>query len=94
MDTCVQRARQVIFETNKRLNSGQNEKIDIRLGYIEMNDSETFEPLSGSITKASWDGVMGEEGKAVILSGAMWVGKTRLIDNVILGDPRRLGVVD
>ena len=31
--------------------------------------------------------------RPVILSGAMWVGKTRLIDNIIVGDAARLGVL-
>ncbi|CCM02526.1 uncharacterized protein FIBRA_04628 [Fibroporia radiculosa] len=93
IDTCIQRARQVISETETRLNSGQHEKIDMKLDYIEMNDPETFNLLSGVTTKAQWEAEK-DEGRAVVLSGAMWVGKTRLIDNVILGDPRRLGIVD
>lgn len=56
--------------------------IAMRLDYIEMNDPETFEVLPDEARKS--------EGKPVILSGALWVGKTRLIDNVLLGDYSRI----
>jgi pantoate--beta-alanine ligase len=54
--------------------------LDIKLDYVEMNDPATFNVLSQGATQEDngYD--------AVILSGAMWVGKTRLIDNIILGD--------
>lgn len=55
----------------------QVEDIAKRLDYIEMNDPSTFEVVSESMRFGSG---------AVILSGALWVGKTRLIDNIILGD--------
>jgi pantoate--beta-alanine ligase len=54
--------------------------LDIKLDYVEMNDPATFNVLSQGATRED-DG-----DDAVILSGAMWVGKTRLIDNIILGD--------
>ncbi|KAK0501572.1 Pantoate-beta-alanine ligase [Armillaria luteobubalina] len=53
----------------------------VRLDYVEMNDSDTFEPLDGA--------ERAKEG-AVILSGAVWVGTTRLIDNIILGDANKI----
>ncbi|KAK0188636.1 Pantoate-beta-alanine ligase [Armillaria mellea] len=53
----------------------------VRLDYVEMNDPDTFEMLDGA-TRA-------KEG-AVILSGAVWVGTTRLIDNIILGDANKI----
>ena len=31
--------------------------------------------------------------RTVVLSGAMWVRKTRLIDNVIFGDEKSLGIL-
>ncbi|OCH91511.1 Pantoate-beta-alanine ligase [Obba rivulosa] len=67
------------------------EKVDVRLDYIEFNDPETFEPLPDDATQSSWQA--GDHGRPVILSGAMWLGKTRLIDNLVLGDARRLGVM-
>lgn len=70
----------------------------IKLDYIEMNDPVSFEVLPNSTTRSSWeadeDGVGRDNERPVILSGALWVGKTRLIDNIILGDGRRLGIVD
>ncbi|KAG8952111.1 pantothenate synthase [Tulasnella sp. 424] len=56
--------------------------VAMRLDYIEMNDSETFEVVSDDVRKS--------EDKLVILSGALWVGKTRLIDNILLGDYSRI----
>lgn len=55
--------------------------IDMRLDYIQMNDSDTFEVLDGQSQRQS---VVG--GGAVILSGAVWVGRTRLIDNIVVGE--------
>jgi len=43
----------------------------INLQYLELCDPETLEPLSGDIKRA-------------LLAIAAWVGKTRLIDNIIL----------
>ena len=51
------------------------------LGYIEMNDPESFEVVD-------WD-TNDSDGRAVVLSGAFWLGGTRLIDNIILGDVQR-----
>ncbi|KDQ08944.1 hypothetical protein BOTBODRAFT_117862 [Botryobasidium botryosum FD-172 SS1] len=56
--------------------------VHVKLDYIEMNDPETFEIVD-------WDTRL-EDGRPVILSGAVWVGKTRLIDNILLGDASRL----
>ncbi|KEP48681.1 pantoate-beta-alanine ligase [Rhizoctonia solani 123E] len=57
-------------------------KVDMKLDYIEMNDPHTFEPLGEQVKGGSAAG----KGPGVILSGALWVGKTRLIDNVLLGE--------
>jgi pantoate--beta-alanine ligase len=53
-------------------------ELTIVLDYIEMNDSESFEVVD-------WDTREGD-GRPVVLSGALWLGRTRLIDNIILGD--------
>lgn len=53
----------------------------VRLDYVEMNDPDTFEVLDGAS--------MAAEG-AVILSGAVWVGTTRLIDNIVLGNANKI----
>jgi len=56
--------------------------VHVKLDYIEMNDPETFDAVD-------WD-TRSEDGRPVILSGAVWVGKTRLIDNILLGDASHL----
>ncbi|CUA74715.1 pantoate--beta-alanine ligase [Rhizoctonia solani] len=61
----------------RRVNEG---KVEIRLDYIGMNDPRTFEPLDEDVKRSASPGL------GVILSGALWVGKTRLIDNVLLGE--------
>jgi pantoate--beta-alanine ligase len=48
---------------------------EIRLDYVEVFDKHTFEPIRGEI----------EKGREMVIAGAMWVGKTRLIDNLLLG---------
>ncbi|KAL4062582.1 Pantoate-beta-alanine ligase [Scleroderma yunnanense] len=56
--------------------------VDMKLDYIEINDSETFEILNDGEHKQSESLGKGP----VILSGAVWMGKTRLIDNIVIGD--------
>ncbi|EGN96868.1 hypothetical protein SERLA73DRAFT_185080 [Serpula lacrymans var. lacrymans S7.3] len=56
------------------------EGVEMKLDYIEMNDSETFEVLEGNAVKETVGNT------PVILSGALWLGRTRLIDNFVLGD--------
>jgi len=53
-------------------------ELPIVLDYIEMNDPESLDVVD-------WDTKEGD-GRPVVLSGAVWVGHTRLIDNIILGD--------
>ncbi len=55
----------------------KNDGVDVRLDYIEVFDKTTFTSLRGEL-KA------GEKVEGVIC-GAVWVGKTRLIDNLLLG---------
>lgn len=52
--------------------------IAMKLDYIQLNDPETFEVVP--------DDAQSTNGRLVILSGALWVGKTRLIDNILLCD--------
>ncbi|TFK48573.1 Pantoate-beta-alanine ligase [Heliocybe sulcata] len=63
------------FEKSRQDFAGE---VDVRLDYIDMNDVETFDVVDGNATSAA--------GKPIILSGAVWLGTTRLIDNIILGD--------
>jgi pantoate--beta-alanine ligase len=76
---CVARACEVVERATAR---AAGEGVDVRLDYVEMNDSGTFDALEGGARKADVHPAAGP----VILSGAVWVGKTRLIDNILLGD--------
>lgn len=58
---------------------GKKQGVEIRVDYIEMNDPDTLEGLGDEQVQRS-------DGSAVILSGAAWFGRTRLIDNIILGN--------
>ncbi|KAJ6518923.1 hypothetical protein C8R45DRAFT_9631 [Mycena sanguinolenta] len=69
---CVERAKDVIREV-----AGASEDAQIRLDYIEFNDSDTLEPLEGTRCREPGS-------QPILLSGAMWVGSTRLIDNIVL----------
>jgi pantoate--beta-alanine ligase len=58
---------------------GEKRGVDIRVDYVEMNDPDTFEVLGDERVRRS-------DGAPVIISGAVWFGRTRLIDNMILGN--------
>ncbi|KAF9778316.1 Pantoate-beta-alanine ligase [Thelephora terrestris] len=62
--------------------------VEMRLDYIELNDSDSFEVVGDEKTEVDYGT------RPVLLSGALWVGRTRLIDNLILGDPALLGILD
>lgn len=51
--------------------------VNIKLDYLEMNDADSFEVLGPHIRESDID--------LIILSGALIVDKTRLIDNILLG---------
>lgn len=50
--------------------------VDLQLDYLELNDAATFDVLDAGRKKA--------DSGMVILSGALRVDKTRLIDNILL----------
>ncbi|GJE98559.1 pantoate-beta-alanine ligase [Phanerochaete sordida] len=85
---CISTAHAIIKSKADDL-AGDN--IDMKLDYIEMNDPESFDVLDPCQNRAAWEADVAD--RPVILSGAMWVGKTRLIDNVILGNAQSLGIV-
>jgi len=88
---CIEQACSIISSKATELST---KDIDINLDYIEMNDPESFEIIQDESTKTSWsEGEKGGEERPVVLSGAMTVGRTRLIDNIVLGDTKRLGIV-
>ena len=50
-----------------------SKNVNMRPDYIEVFDPETFAPIRGPT-----------RGAKMVIAGAMWVGKTRLIDNLLL----------
>jgi len=79
-DEVVRAAHAIVGDaTKKAIEVGVGMKLD----YVSLNDSWTFE----SITE---DRIKVEDEDVFILSGAMWVGKTRLIDNILLGDSSKI----
>ncbi|KAJ3991004.1 Pantoate-beta-alanine ligase [Lentinula boryana] len=78
---CVEIARALV---ERRIEEAHDHGLDVEitLDYIEMNDAGNFEVLDDTDTRS----LRGNEAAPVILSGAMWVDRTRLIDNLLLGD--------
>lgn len=62
----------------QRAEEAEIQGVKLRLDYIALNDPETFEPVGW----AQRD----DPNRTAILSGALFVGKTRLIDNLLCGD--------
>jgi pantoate--beta-alanine ligase len=56
--------------------------VKMELDYVQMNSVETFEPLPKDECKGSDK----ERRTPVVISGAVWLGQTRLIDNVLLSE--------
>ncbi|KAF5373307.1 hypothetical protein D9615_007404 [Tricholomella constricta] len=80
---CVQKAIKVI-DAKRASALSEGLDVDMRLDYVELNNSEDFEVVDAHARRS-------ETGShPVILSGALWVDKTRLIDNIILGDANRI----
>ncbi|KAG7093729.1 hypothetical protein E1B28_007381 [Marasmius oreades] len=75
---CIQRAVNII---NQKKNEVQVQGLDVKLklDYIQMNDANEFDELGAEETRNSRE-------RPVILSGALYVDSTRLIDNIILGN--------
>jgi len=78
---CVKRSKELVGSV--RVEDG----VEMRLDYIELNDSNSFEVVGDDKAKVDYGT------QPVLLSGALWVGRTRLIDNLILGDPALLGIL-
>ncbi|KAI9464731.1 Nucleotidylyl transferase [Boletus coccyginus] len=75
-DACI-RAAEVLVTGAVR--AAAERGIEMKPDYIEMNDLDSFEVLDGLSQRQS------AGGESAILSGAVWVGKTRLIDNIVVG---------
>lgn len=80
---CVARAEEVVEAKTVQARS-EGLEVEMRLEYVQLNDSESFEIVEDQSRK------LGDGSNVVILSGALWVDKTRLIDNIILGDLNRI----
>ncbi|ETW78666.1 hypothetical protein HETIRDRAFT_240083, partial [Heterobasidion irregulare TC 32-1] len=84
---CVQRAIEVFSRAGSLLPGDKQgnaratkEKVTMKVDYIEFNDPSSFSVLPEDESQT-------KRGRSpVILSGAVWIGRTRLIDNLILGD--------
>ena len=79
---CVTRSEELVESV--RAGAG----VEMKLDYVELNDSDSLEVVGGGKTKVDYGT------RPVLLSGALWVGTTRLIDNLILGDPALLGILN
>jgi pantoate--beta-alanine ligase len=73
---CVTVAYHVLEDARR---AGEADGVDARVDYIEFNDPASFAVLADGETRT-------RRGAAVVLSGAVLVGRTRLIDNIVLGD--------
>ncbi|KAF8347906.1 Pantoate-beta-alanine ligase [Amanita rubescens] len=69
-----------LIQSRVRAANESLERVGMKLDYMEMNDAETFDKLEDARTKSEEDDI--------IISGALWIGKTRLIDNILIGVKR------
>ena len=76
---CIARATTIV--ENKKAQA-KLEDLNIKLDYLEMNDADSFEVIGPNIR--------GNDVDLVILSGALDVDGTRLIDNILLGAKDRI----
>ena len=77
---CLRKAESIISQVQ-----ANSKDIERKLDYIQFNHWQSFDVIPDEATNQSL-----AEGEPVILSGALWVGKTRLIDNIILGDDSKI----
>lgn len=78
---CLLKAQEVIT-TRERQARNNGLDVKMRLDFIEFNDADTFDIVDGKVTQNDFD--------VILLSGALYVGKTRLIDNLVLGDASKI----
>jgi pantoate--beta-alanine ligase len=76
--TQVRAAAQEVIQRAKE--AAEKDEVSMQFDYIELNWADTLKPVEGD------ERGRGAGRSPVILSGAIWVGKTRLIDNLIVGD--------
>lgn len=63
----------VMAEKQRLVDAGSD--VTLKMDYVEVFDRDTFEPVRGPI----------EKGRKMVIAGAVWVGKTRILDNLLLG---------
>ncbi|KAF8313314.1 pantothenate synthetase [Cantharellus anzutake] len=76
----VAAAREVI---KRRQEEAIQAGVEMRFDYVEVNDPDTFDVVN-------WRRKERPEGQPVIISGALWIGRTRLIDNLLSGDTKEI----
>ena len=74
---CLKHAEAVLEEARLL---GQKDAVTVKPDYIEFFDPSSFQALDESTDRSSRGGL------PTVMMGAMWVGKTRLIDNLVLDD--------
>jgi pantoate--beta-alanine ligase len=65
----------VLAEIDRLKDAPEGDDVNLRFDYIELFDKHTFGPIRGEVPA----------GKEMVIAGAVWVGQTRLIDNLLLG---------
>ncbi|PPQ78686.1 hypothetical protein CVT25_010707 [Psilocybe cyanescens] len=78
---CIEAAIAVVGSRKAQAQS-EGLNVTVNLDYLEMNNAHTFDVLDDNLSKKDAD--------LVILSGALNVDKTRLIDNILLGDTQKV----
>lgn len=88
---CIAKARSLVEQKAEEFAAA--ESVAMKLDYVEMNDPDTFDVLPDDTFRSQWEAEV--EARPVILSGAMWLGekKTRLIDNIVMGNSQWLGIL-
>ena len=76
-DACICAANVLVEDA---IREAASRGIQMKPDFIEMNNPDSFKVLDGHLQRQFVGG------EAVILSGAVWVGKTRLIDNIVVGE--------
>lgn len=70
------------LKTTKR--EAEREGVTVTLDHVDIFEPTTFRRLRAPLLRPATGGGSGEQRKAVVV-GAVWVGRTRLIDNLLVG---------
>lgn len=82
--TAAEAIRVATEELNTVKSQAEGEGVTVTLDHVDIFEPGTFRRLRGPLLRSTSDGGNGEKRKAVVV-GAMWVGRTRLIDNLLVG---------